>query len=164
MLKDLTISIAAPSDKTHIYPMWERLTLELPKFHFSPFGTVNVIEQQENLSRTLESCLSREDAVVLIAERDGVCGTLSVIRNQQAGYESPESAVLFNLWVNEKDRRGGVGAALVHRAKAWLKERDVTSVQVGWHPDNKAANDFWSAQGFRQYECIAATKLIDEDG
>ena len=159
MLKHLTISIAAPSDKAHIYPMWERLTLELPKFHFSPFGKVKVIEQQENLSRTLEGCFSREDAVVLIAERNGVCGTLSVIRNRQTGYESPESAVLFNLWVNEKDRRRGVGAALVLSAKTWLKERNVTSVQVGWHPDNKAANDFWSAQGFRQYECIAASTL-----
>lgn len=159
----LVIRKATKSDLSHIYPMWELLTFELPRHHFSPFGPIQEDIHRENLLSTLGGCLSRVDAAVFVAELGPVCGTLSVIRNVQTGYASPESAVLFNLWVDDRMRRRGVARSLVKQAKQWLSSQGVSSVQVGWHPENKAANAFWLSQGFRHYECIAAVSLQSEN-
>lgn len=148
-----------------VYPMWQRLTVELPTYHFAPFGQPLLEEQSVNQKTTLQGCLSKEDAEVFIACGDGdtVYGTLSVVRNQQKGYEYPDSAVLFNLWVDPSMRRKKIGTVLVDHAKQWLAAQGVTSVQVGWHPDNSAAALFWCKHGFRQYESIAACVLSGSD-
>ncbi|WP_067868376.1 GNAT family N-acetyltransferase [Neptuniibacter marinus] len=144
-----------------VYPMWEHLICELPSYHFNPFGKPLLDEQRVHLKNTLQGCLAKDEAEVCVAvnENNEICGTIAVIQNTQRGYDQPKSGVLFNLWVNPLMRRHQIGTTLVKYAKEWLLVQGATSMQVGWHLDNSIAASFWLKQGFRQYECIAATFL-----
>ena len=152
------IRSAAAADFDQLLPIWQGLSQELPSHHFTPFGQPDPDKLCEQLSATLQGCLSREDARVMIAldSNQRIIATLSIILNKQSVYERPDSAVLFNLWVSETLRRNGIATEMLHVAKKWLKANDVTSVQAGWHPQNQAADRFWQSHGFSSYETIGA--------
>lgn len=159
MTASINIRIAKKRDLASIQHLWAQLKKELPSHHFQPFGAPVDCQQQQQLTEVLDHCYQRDDAVIYVAEAEQLIGTLAAIENYQTGYEKPESAVLFNLWVDPLFRRNGVATLLYQHARAWLEERDIQSVQAGWHPGNTASDQFWRQLGFRSYEVIGAVAL-----
>ncbi|MCP4597851.1 GNAT family N-acetyltransferase [Neptuniibacter sp.] len=168
---DILISEVKAEGCERILCMWESLTLDLPSHHFQPFGKAIIDQRKPLLSEMLNNTVKSESAVVFQVEvlqaemlqpeiKESACiGTISAVLNQQAGFENPISGVIFNLWIEPDYRRLGIASQLVEQAKRWLANKEATSVQVGWHPDNQAADHFWKKQGFRNYEVIAALPL-----
>ena len=162
-MSELSIREATHHDYKFILKMWRRLTMYLPNTHSQPFGDIQEDKRLPVLETVLKNTLDSGRSHILIAEhkiesRLEPIATLSVVLNTQLGFSKPDSAVLFNLWVDETFRRQGIAKRLVKLAQQWLKEQAVTSVQVGWHPDS-TAEAFWRSLGFEQYEVIAAKKL-----
>jgi aminoglycoside 6'-N-acetyltransferase I len=71
--------------------------------------------------------LARADAAVLVAERAdrrGLAGFTEVATRPYAdGCETSPVAYLEGWYVDRDVRRHGIGAALVHAAEAWARER-----------------------------------------
>lgn len=146
---------ATEADYPSLLAMWTALTYELPKEHSKPFGLPDQSLCGDLLANVLSDTLSFDNARIYVAEGKQVIATLAVVLNEQKGYLKPNSAVIYNLWVNEDNRRQGVATALLEQAEAWLATQQVTSAQVGHHPDSRA-HAFWKSHGYTPYELIAA--------
>ncbi len=155
----VTIAEAQPGDQNQILKMWKALTLDLPQHHFKPFGDPVISERVDLLSEMFGNSLASPSAVVFKIKIDRCIGTISAVLNQQSGFTLSNSGVIYNLWVEPEFRRKGYATDLVECAKTWLKEQGASSAQVGWHPDNLAADTFWKKLGFRNYEVIAASPI-----
>ena len=161
---------ATHADHESLLALWVKLTFDQVQAHSQPFGQVLKQERLDMLDKVLTNAFGHSQTCIFVVESEtktdsdpdqqagGVIATLSVVLNQQAGFKEPNSAVLFNLWVEESFRRKGIASMLVSAAQAWLTENQATSVQVGWHP-NSAAEQFWTTQGYLHYETIAAKRL-----
>ena len=155
-----TVRQATLEDEAKLLEHWVSLTTFLPQQHLCPFGTVDIEARTLQLQSALKNTLETPKATIFVCQVDQlVIGSLATVLNQQEGYEHPNSSVLFNLWVDEEQRREGLASLLVDSACTWLAQQGVTSVQAGWHPDNIAADAFWKKQGFQNYEVISARKL-----
>lgn len=159
MADAITISEAKAADQDEILKMWEALTLDLPQHHFKPFGSPVLSERSGLLSDMFSNSLASPSAVVFKLHNDRAIGTISAVLNLQSGFTQSNSGVIYNLWVEPEFRRLGYAVDLVESAKSWLKQKGASSAQVGWHPDNIAADNFWRKLGFRNYEVIAAISL-----
>ena len=90
-------------------------------------------------------------ARVLVAESDAgaLCGYAALgplvqLQWGRRGYD------LHNLWV-EPDWRGcGVGSALIAAAVEAARADQAATLNVGTHPDNTAAQDYYLARGFHE--------------
>lgn len=154
------IKQATVKEQDEILEHWVALTTFLPQQHLCPFGAVDIGARTLQLKGALQNTLEAPQATIFICELDQVVvGSIATVLNQQGGYERPSSSVLFNLWVEESQRRQGVAGRLLESAYTWLTQHGVTSVQAGWHPDNIVADAFWKKQGFQNYEVISARQL-----
>jgi ribosomal protein S18 acetylase RimI-like enzyme len=57
-------------------------------------------------------------------------------------------AGLFGMWVDSRDRREGVAAALVDAVVAWARERGAPGVSLSVADDNPAAAALFGSKGF----------------
>jgi GNAT superfamily N-acetyltransferase len=57
-------------------------------------------------------------------------------------------AVVENLFVDERHRRGGIGRALLARARAWAAARHAGHVEIAAHEFNRDAIRFYEALGY----------------
>jgi len=57
-------------------------------------------------------------------------------------------AGLFGMWVEPRDRRAGIAAALVDAVVAWARERRAAGVSLSVAEDNAAAAALFSSKGF----------------
>ena len=154
------IKQATLKEQDKILEHWVALTSFLPQRHLCPFGTVDIEARTLQLKVALQNTLEAPQSTIFICELDQVIvGSISTVLNKQEGYERPNSSVLFNLWVDEGQRRQGVAGRLLESTFIWLTRHGATSVQAGWHPDNIAADSFWKKQGFQNYEVISARQL-----
>jgi [ribosomal protein S18]-alanine N-acetyltransferase len=63
--------------------------------------------------------------------------------------ENPPLAHIITLDVAEKQRRGGIGTALLQKLEANLSLRGVRSILLETATDNQAAVAFWQRHGYR---------------
>lgn len=154
------IKTSSIGEQEQVLGMWVHLTHELHEHHYQPFGAPEQ-ERFQILAEVLRNTYDSNRAVIFVAHnsKSEFLGTVAVVLNEQTGFCEPHSGVIFNLWVQQSARKKGVGLNLVKAAQAWLQEKGATTVQVGWHPDNVAADTFWKKLGFRLYEQVAAVKL-----
>jgi [ribosomal protein S18]-alanine N-acetyltransferase len=85
--------------------------------------------------------LASADCVVAIEENHIVGFVLSE--------ENPPLAHIITLDVVEKQRRSGVGTALLQKLEADLAARGVRSILLETATDNEAAVAFWKRHGYR---------------
>ena len=149
---------ATDADFESLLAMWTTLAYELPKDHFQPFGIPDKNLCGELLATVLSDTINAEQARIYVAEDPQAIATIAVVLNEQKGYTQPNSAVIYNLWVDEDRRREGIATALMQTAEEWLATQKVTSVQVGHHPNSKA-HAFWQHHGYEPYELITAKFL-----
>src|SRR5713226_204519 len=78
---------------------------------------------------------------------------VAVEGNQIAGFvlseENPPLAHIITLDVAEKQRRNGIGTALLQKLESNLTARGVRSVLLETAIDNEAAVAFWQRHGYR---------------
>ena len=96
--------------------------------------------------------LDVDDAVVLVAERGG--GAIGYV---YAGIEPfswkelrEAAGFVHDIVVDEAERRGGVAAALMEAAIAWVREQGVASVMLWTAAPNQGAHRLFERLGFRR--------------
>ena len=96
--------------------------------------------------------LGRDDAIVLVAEREG-----HVVGYAYAGIEPmswkelrDEAGFLHDVCVDESARGTGVATALVNEATRWLAGRGVPRVLLWTAAPNAAAQRLFDRLGFRR--------------
>lgn len=87
--------------------------------------------------------VARDDALVLVAELDGVVGYLLASLHPTFFANGPVAGV-EEVMVAPEHRRAGVGAALMAAAEEWAAEREVGYVSLA----SRRAGDFYRALGY----------------
>lgn len=151
---------AEASDLKVLLGMWSDLTRYLYPSDAQPFGELTP-QRFQMLKTLLDNTFENTQAAIFKAvdSAGNLMGTIAVVLNQQLGFSCPDSGIIFNLWVLPEQRHGGVGQALVSEAKTWLADNGAKSVQVGWNPQNRSADHFWTKQGFKAFEILASSSL-----
>jgi len=100
-----------------------------------------------------------ETGVYLVAEEYGaILGfLLAVLQDEYRMYRVKRVGFIHELWVEDAQRRQGVGRALVMEAKARFKAMDATQVRLDTSVYNERAQRLFEACGFRraQIEMLA---------
>ena len=96
--------------------------------------------------------LERDDAAIFVADSNG-----SVVGYAYAGIEAlswkdlrDQCGAVYDLMVDERGRRHGVGTALMEAALAWLRTRGVPRVVLSTSPRNERAQRLFDRLGFRR--------------
>lgn len=118
--------------------------LDPPRFGASP-------EALERYRGWLQRVSEDDTSVYLVAEDDGaVFGfLLAVLQEEYRIYRVKRVGFIHELWVEDAQRRLGVGAALVTEAKARFKAMDATQVRLETSTYNERAQRLFAACGFR---------------
>jgi len=156
----LDIRPAEFADGPAVVNMWMTLQRQIDSYPPAAFGAADEDSQLETFVTMFEHSLEMESSLMLVSTLDDtVVGTLSIYITERSGYADPATALLVSVWVNPEQRRLGIASKMLEMARRWAKSQDVISLQVGWHPANQPASEFWRAQGFAGYEVIAAQRL-----
>jgi aminoglycoside 6'-N-acetyltransferase I len=106
--------------------------------------------------REMSSWLARSDAVVLVAPRPsdaGLAGFAEVgTRSLADGCETCPVAYLEGWYVDPDARRRGIGAALLHAAEAWARNRGLREFASDAELSNMESQKAHVALGFREVE------------
>ena len=145
-----TIRKATENDAARIEQLYTELeqdaVLYQPEhFVFSPKGA---------RSKQLETILSSDNQIMLVAEEDGnVIGFAHVVFNKAKAISclKPQSNIyLQDLVVTSSYRSKGIGTQLLEAAKAYGRENKVDFFRTQVFPMNKAGLRFYERNGFKQ--------------
>jgi aminoglycoside 6'-N-acetyltransferase I len=127
------------------HPEWLRMRLAL----WPEAGT-------ETQDAEMTAWLARSDAIVLVAPRTGNTGLVGFAevgtRSAADGCETSPVAYLEGWYVDADMRRQGIGAALVHAAEAWARERGLREFASDAELENTESQRAHVALGFREVE------------
>lgn len=151
---------ARPGDLTDIVARWR----DLMDAHETIDPVLYAIEPhaQNTYRAFVRRHMDKPGSVVLVAEGDGagVAGYLVGGAGQRAPmFQVRQVGMIFDLVVDPKKRRQGIGEALVEAAVARFKRHGLTYVQVNFDPQNASAAGFWPSQGFNTLLCEAYRPL-----
>jgi len=147
----ITIRRATPADEAAL----GRLGAALMRTHYS-FDRDRFLAPGEHAEagygRFLASQLQDDDAVVLVAERDGtVIGYVYAAIEPLSWKELRDRAGFVHDVLVDADVRGaGIGARLVEAAADWLVAHDVPRVMLWTSEQNTAAQRLFARLGFRR--------------
>jgi ribosomal protein S18 acetylase RimI-like enzyme len=101
----------------------------------------------------LDTILSEENRVVLVAEVDGkpvgyVHGTVG---ETPPVYAQRKHGAIVEISVTASWRRRGVGGKLIAALFDWFRQRGLAEVRMGRSPRNPLATAFWRKMGFEPY-------------
>ena len=148
---DLAIRRATRADT----PALGRLGAMLMRTHYA-FDPLRFLapgdSPEEGYAWFLGSQLAAADVVVLVAEQAG-----QVVGYVYAGLEPlswkelrDEAGFIHDIAVDEHARRTGVAGRLLDAALAWLRDRGVPRAVLWTAEPNTAAQQLFSARGFRR--------------
>jgi ribosomal protein S18 acetylase RimI-like enzyme len=107
---------------------------------------------EQGYARFLGTQLDQPDVALFVAERGGI-----VVGYVYAGIEPvswkelrDECGYVHDLVVDEANRGGGVGTALLEAALAWMKERGLPRVVLASASPNETAQRLFARLGFRR--------------
>lgn len=88
--------------------------------------------------------LQKNDGLYLAGEDDGrLIAFLDMPRERWRN-----TALISNLYVEQKFRRRGIGAELINRAAAWAKEQNIRAIWLETQSNNFPACQFYRVCGF----------------
>jgi len=122
--------------------------------HQTPFDPAFAQRRDErawDAAREVVDRLIRDpDAAIFLAERGGHALALCIVRAARAPAVAVEEerAEISDLFVEETERRAGLGRALVDHAIGWVRERRIVRVTVRVAVANPEGQAFWRALGF----------------
>jgi ribosomal protein S18 acetylase RimI-like enzyme len=111
-------------------------------------------EGPENFGNFLLENLSKDDAIVYVAETKGeeVGYTLAMIQDYPPVFEVKQYGLISDLAVTSKYRRSGIGMHLVSIAKDWFIKKGMVRAEIGVAVTNEISTSFWTKMGFRAYK------------
>ena len=99
------------------------------------------------LQGRFESCVSRPDHLVLVAEADGrVVGYIHAALRHDLVY--PAYAEVLSLCVEETARGNGIGPALLAQAEDWARDQQAAGLTLGTSQTRQQAHRFYEREGF----------------
>jgi ribosomal protein S18 acetylase RimI-like enzyme len=109
-------------------------------------------DAEEGYAWFLGTQLRKKDVAIFVAERDGeVLGYVYAAIEPLSWKElRDECGYIHDIVVEERGRRSGMATALIERAIAWLRERNMPRVVLGTAERNQAAQRLFAALGFRR--------------
>jgi ribosomal protein S18 acetylase RimI-like enzyme len=107
----------------------------------------------EEYRQFIRGLLGRDDALAVVAEREGRLigygvGRISLL---PAFFERRRRGYIHDVVTRGSYRRRGVGRRLVAVLLEWMKESDVVTVELTVAVKNPEAVGFWTALGFVSY-------------
>ena len=149
MSKELAVRPARPRDRDAILELW----LALIDYHRAldpQYPVVPGIREalREEVERGMLGGLCR----LLVAELDGApvgFAFAEVERVETREASGPGSSWIHELYVVPKERRHGVGSALVEAAEKFLEKRGGGRIAVRVESGNEAGLRFWSRRKFQ---------------
>jgi GNAT superfamily N-acetyltransferase len=96
--------------------------------------------------------LDADDAIVLVAERDGTAIGYAYAAIEPFSWKELRNAAGFvhDIVVAQTERRTGVAGALMEAAIAWVREQGAASVMLWTAAQNEAAQRLFEGLGFRR--------------
>jgi ribosomal protein S18 acetylase RimI-like enzyme len=93
--------------------------------------------------------------VLLAGDGDDLLGAAMVGFDGHRGW-------IYYLAVAERARRGGIGGALMHAAKAWLRGRDCPKLLLMVREDNAAALGFYRSLGLEPQPVVTLGRFLED--
>ena len=124
------------------------------RFRFQPAAAK---EFEKHFLSTLRS----REAVIFVAESRGdVVGyVLGEMHSRKPLYPIGKYGFISDLAVMERERRRGIGTALVERVMEWFRRRRATAVELFVAQANPASEAFWESMGFRGFLRLVRKEL-----
>jgi len=113
---------------------------------------------KSKISIWVEQIDSTPSNLIIIAEKSHqICGFIIALveiqPNQFTQYNT--HGLIQAIWVEPEQRKNGLGEALVKQALDSFAEFKIPYCDIAYHPDNKAAKQFWKKMGFNQSQTTA---------
>ena len=107
---------------------------------------------EQGYGRFLTSQLGRDDAIVMVAEREGeVAGYVYATLEDRSWRELRDACgYIEDIVVRDTARRGGVATLLMNAAMDWLRSRGAPRVLLLSATPNAGAQELFSRRGFRR--------------
>lgn len=118
------IRAATPADLPAILSMGEAMLAEAPHFAAVPFS-------RARLSESLAALIAAPDALVAVAEVDGVAAGVMIAYAAQHWASEVVEASELALFVHAAHRRSGIASALIERFKEFAAEHGAALVRAG---------------------------------
>lgn len=101
------------------------------------------------------------EKIVLVAEDDQrkPLGYVIASSVNKWRYRKVKTGELENMYIVPKARRQGIGRALIHELKEWLKTKGIDRLYVSAFVKNVQAIEFYQANGFTLWESGLEARL-----
>jgi len=141
---------AIPQDANELQRLWqERKDVYLKQAVSAQFP----IKSAEEWQAVMLNWLTREDAQVLVADRDGqlIGYMVGWIRENLPLLHPERYGLVSEMSVDGHCKQGGVGTAMLDGMKQWFKSHQLEYVQVLVPRVQPSEQAFWRSVGARQY-------------
>lgn len=110
--------------------------------------------QYKNLKEGLEKELGDKNSRILAAEEGNrIIGYLRGSVENSPEYASPEKiGIVYDLFVDEKSRKEGIGQKLLEQAIEWFKGKKIENIELSVDARNQSGVKFWEKSGFFTYK------------
>jgi ribosomal protein S18 acetylase RimI-like enzyme len=98
----------------------------------------------------LRERLQRDESVVLLAERDGVCCGFTQLYRMFSSVRTARVWILNDLYVSDDARRSGIARALLDAAARFALDDGAVGIQLETSCDNAAARALYRAAGWNE--------------
>ena len=117
---------------------------------------------EQGYGRFLTAQLGRDDATVMVAERDGeVAGYIYATLEDRSWRQLRDACgYIEDIVVRDSARRGGVATLLMNAAMEWLRSRGAPRVLLLSATPNAGAQELFARLGFRRTMVEMTKELI----
>jgi len=131
-----------------------RLLAQVDRYHFDILPDVfQTFIGPPRAREIVAAHVEGADADYIVAECDGEILGFVNLREQGypkfPGYRPSRFAMIENMVVDEKHRRGGIGTKLLLAAKDWARDRGLASIQLSVWIANEPAVSLYGKLGFQ---------------
>ncbi|NJL92784.1 MAG: GNAT family N-acetyltransferase [Anaerolineae bacterium] len=147
---------AQPTDMDELARLWlERRDVYLKN------QALHEPRQEEAWRAAVQHWITREDAAVLVAERDAqlIGYMVGWVRENLPQVEPTQFGLVSEMSVDGHCKQGGVGSALLQEMKTWFAERKLTWVEVRVPTLQPIEQAFWRSVGAQDYRDHLALRL-----
>jgi len=139
---------AEAGDLDRIVELW----IQLARMHEELSDRFKLVPNAVDVAKTnFAKAIHAPDRKIIIAIRDGaIVGFVNgSIGSRPAIFADRRHGNIDDLFVEEAQRRRGMGAQLVSCLMDWFRAQGITSVQTQFYIGNRSAKAFWGKLGFR---------------
>jgi GNAT superfamily N-acetyltransferase len=126
---------------TRMYAQMDEMGLMLP---LAEGGTAKWLKTAQNTSGKFGIVVLARDGEKAVGFAHGM---LKFLPDYLGGYTV---GTITHIFVEENERRSGVGRQLVHELEAWFRLKKVYSIELQVITGNPMAQEFWQDIGFKE--------------